>query len=249
MVPETVAVIALLVCLATAVQGTLGFGFAIVFAPLAALVVNVDTAIATSIVVGAFASLSQYAQSRPRAGIATIAPMVLGALAGLPLGLALLAGTDETTLRLLVGVGVLVSALLTLARRSAPRPRTEERLPWMLGAGMISGVTLGAVSMNGPPVLLYLHWTGGFASEIRARMIAFLAFSSLPGVIIGTAFGLIDSDVVVLVLAGIPGIAAGLWMGRRLRHRLSEEQFAVASMSVLAIASVVAIGGAVSALL
>jgi uncharacterized protein len=244
-----VAAIAVFIGIATAVQGTMGFGFAILFAPLAVLVIEAQTAIATSILAGSVVSGAQYLEQPNRASLGSITPYVAGSIVGIPVGLSLLAAADETVLRLLVGIAVLLSALLVLARRGTVRSRRLERLPQMAGAGLAGGITFGAVSMNGPPVLLYLHWLGRESAEIRSRMFAFLAMSGAFGITLATVTGVIDRDVLLLVLAAVPAIAAGMLIGRWMRPRLSELVFIRMTLLVLCVSSVAGITGAIGALL
>jgi uncharacterized membrane protein YfcA len=244
---EQLAWIAAFALAAAVTQSTIGFGSAVLFTPLATLVIGAHSAVATSIVIGSVLSLALYAEYRPRAPLAGMLPLaVLGTLAT-PLGIWVLAHASEATVRALVGFVVLAGAAVTLRSR----PRLESRaapLPASVAVGALSGVLRGATSMGGPPVLLYVHWLGGGPATIRGRMFAYFALFTIPGVLIAWLGGVIGARELEQSLAAVPAMLAGIVLGRWARPRVSDVWFRRSSMALLAFTSAVALGAALAAL-
>jgi uncharacterized membrane protein YfcA len=228
-----------------ATQSAIGFGLAVVFTPLAILIVGAEEAVATSIVLAAFLSVGTYAEHRPRASLRAIAPLGLAGVIATPVGILILTKFDETSLRVLVGAAVLIGALSTLTRE-ATHERVEHRTA-TVGVGFISGITRGATSMGGPPVVLYQHWLGRSAESIRGNMFAYFMFISVLSLPLVWLGGVITGDVVLNVAVALPALVVGLLLGRWVRTWLPLRWFRLVTLALLTGTSLVAfIGAAVS---
>ncbi|MDA1010371.1 MAG: sulfite exporter TauE/SafE family protein [Chloroflexi bacterium] len=236
--------IAILAAGAAFVQANIGFGYALLFAPVAAFFIGPAAAIATSMVSGTLISLFLYVDYTPRAPLLSVTPMALTAIVSSPLGLWLLATSDEAVLRLLLGAAVLFSAAVTLRHPTRDGVPQADRLGWQIGTGVLSGVMRGSVSMGGPPVVLYQHWIGGGAAAIRARMFAFFAWTAIPAIVIAAATGIFTTQVwLYSAVAGI-SLPVGILAGRFARPRMDERLFGRLSMGLLGGAAAVATLGA-----
>ncbi len=226
------------------VQATVGFGYSLLFTPVAALLIAPADAIGASIVASTVGSVFYYVEYRPRASVRSIAPLAVAGVVTAPLGLWLLVVADEVTLRALIGLAVLASAILNFRQRGEPHPRREERLHWQLGVGALSGVMRGAVSLSGPPVILYQHWVGGGAQEIRSRMFAFFLWTGVPTVFMAWGGRVLSGEAWVYAVAAILGLVPGIALGRLARPRVTELAFTRLSMGLLALTATLAILGA-----
>lgn len=239
--------VVLFVLLGAATQSAIGFGLAVVFTPLATLVVGAQEAIATSMLLAVVLSTATYLEHRPRASLREIAPLGLAAVAATPLGILILTRFDETSLRVLVGAAVLIGAVSTMTRE-APSARAE-RLPVTIAVGLVGGVARGATSMGGPPVVLYQHWLGRPAASIRASMFAYFALLSVLSLPVVWFGGVITEDVATNLIAALPALAAGLLAGRWARGHLPERWFRRITLALLAGTSVTAFIGALVSIL
>lgn len=240
------ALIALFAGLGALTQSGIGFGYAILFTPLATLVVGAQSAVATSLVTGTLMSFGLYAESRPRTPLRSLVPLAVMGTLTTPLGIWLLTRADEVTLRLLVGTAVLA----TTAVNMLSRPRLEARAQHpaaTVAAGSFSGILRGATSMGGPPIVLYLHWLGGGPQVIRGRLFAYFALASLPGLLVAAVGGVITRAVLAQSTLALPAIGVAVALGPHVRARLSPAWFHRLSIALLLSTAVVAIYGALSA--
>ena len=229
-------------------QSLFGFGYGVVLVPLAAFVLPAETAVAITIITSPILALGLYAEHAPRTPIAQAWRLSLLAVVGFPLGLLLLTQADADSLKVLIGVAVLLSTLVTATRTDAIRPRQPDHPTLMIAAGILSGAFRGAVSMPGPPVLLYQYWRGGAPSDIRGGMFTFNALMAVPVLTITAISGVIDSTVLEFAAVALPGLVIGLVIGRGLRPRLSPARFHTLSMAGLFAAAGIGIASAVTAL-
>jgi uncharacterized membrane protein YfcA len=213
---------ALVIFVACFVMGLAGFGIGLValallpfvMPPMTAVMLINLYAIAFNVVV-----LVQLRRSlTPRA----LVPLVVGSVAGTPLGVWVLATISPRALTRLIGVTLLGAVLLEL-RGLLPRRMIGKG--WGFGAGVLAGALGGAVGMPSPPVILYSTTQGWSPRTMKVNLQAFFALNQL--VILGgyLAAGLLTAPVWALALAyALPG-AAGTALGIALFSRTDQARF------------------------
>ncbi len=228
---------------AALMQATVGFGFAVIFTPLLSLAMSARDAIALSLILSMALSLGLYFGDRPRVPLRGVLPMFLAATLVTPIGVYILAVADDHVLRIGIGVAVLASVAGNFI---APHPAEEraERLPLVLGVGVVSGILRGATGMGGPPVVLYEHWRGAPMAGIRRRLIAFFALTGVSGAALAAGGGVFTTEIVLHSMAGLPAIAIAVVGGRLIARRISPRWFSALSMGLLISMGVVSIVGA-----
>ena len=131
------------------VQSATGMGFALVLSPALFAVMDPEEAVTAVLILGAALCLLVLAESRhvqPHG----LRRLMLAAIPGLPLGVVLLVALSKATLQVGVGVVVIVAALWQL-RHGAGALRLNA-----LVAGFFSGLLTTSISVNGPPLALWL---------------------------------------------------------------------------------------------
>ncbi|MBS0549577.1 MAG: sulfite exporter TauE/SafE family protein, partial [Proteobacteria bacterium] len=94
--------------------------------------------------------------------------------------------------------------------------------------GVVSGIVAGVVGVPVVPLMPYLQGLDIKPSELVQTLGVVLCAMSLSLVAALLRFGLLDSrHAVVSATAVLPAIA-GMWVGQRIRQRLSVEQFRLA---------------------
>jgi uncharacterized membrane protein YfcA len=235
----------LLTLVGTLIEAVLGFGFAVMFVPAAALLVAPRHAVAVSLVLGTVMGAALYIEQRPRVSLRSITPLVAGALAGTPFGIYLLLHLDEVWMRLVVATSVLATAVITTAGGSGhARPARSERALGQVVVGLLGGSIRAAISMGGPPVVLYQHWVGGGAERIRGRLYAYFFWLGVPAALMAVPAGVYTPEVLRHTATALPGIVIGMIAGRRLRRHLGEHWFWRLSMLMLVVTSALAAYGA-----
>lgn len=203
-------------------RGFSGFGAALIFMPLASAVVGPRLAAPLLLVIDAVAASGMLPDAWRRSDRRGVGIMALGALAGVPLGTAVLVHVDPLAVRWLV-VGVVAALLPLLA--SGWRYRGRPSTPLTVAVGAVSGLFSGAAQVGGPPVVAY--WLGGSApsASVRANVVLYFAISTVLSGASYLAGGLVTRAVLLLALATGPAYALGLWLGSRLFGRASEATF------------------------
>jgi uncharacterized membrane protein YfcA len=182
-----------------------------VAAPLAVLV---STAIAGLIVV------QDWRQIEMRSAGWLIASSIFG----IPLGLMLLTRVDDSLVRLILGLVIVIFSIYSIA--AGPRLHLDtDRRVWLLGAGFVSGILGGAYGMNGPPLAIYGALRRWPPRRFRATLQGYFLAASMAGLIGYAAVGLLTGTVMRYFALSIPCILCGGVVGGMLHRRMGGSGF------------------------
>lgn len=213
------------------VFGMVGFGTTLVSAPILAHVLPLSTVIPALALTDFAASLANGlrlgAHVQRKELLRLVPPMVLGSAAGAWM----LFAVPVKTLMLLLGVFVVLYALNGL-RPKRPPPALSPRWAWWFGgAGGVLSALFGA---GGWVYSMYLVRRLDDPQQIRATQTAVLTVSSTIRValflVAGTYF---DTRLLLLVLAFLPAMALGLYIGHRINLKLDRARFLLVLYGVL----------------
>jgi uncharacterized protein len=190
------------------------------------------------LVIDGIAQLALLKDAWRQANRREVATMALGALAGIPLGVAILRYVHATTLRW--AIAALIVAMLALLI-SGWRYRGQPRRATTVGVGFTAGILSGAVQAAGPPVVAY--WLGGTSAPlmVRANIILFFFCTSVVACISYLATGLLSLEVLLLSAVTVPAYALGMFLGTRMFGLASEATFRRACLALIAAAAVVSL--------
>jgi uncharacterized membrane protein YfcA len=212
------------ICLATLVRSTLGFGEALVAVPLLALRTPVTVAAPLAVLVSVVVAGAIVAQDWRHIQFRSARWLTLSALCGIPLGLLLLTRVDEQVVKMLLGAIVAGFAAYSLAANSRLHLQKDHRL-WLLLSGFFSGVLGGAYGMNGPPLAIYGALRRWSPQHFRATLQGYFLPVSLAGMIGYAWIGLWSSAVTRYFLVSLPGIVAAVLIGRVVNAQLRGQSF------------------------
>jgi len=161
---------------------------------------------------------------------------VAGLAVGLPIGVYLFGAWDEGQLRMAIGVVMIISAVLILLLRQIKSIRewikgTGWQPGWISGvlAGFLSGISGGAVSIPGPPMIIYGaflmetgYWT---AKQMKAIFTSFFAANLLYRIVVLSSMGQMSAVIAVESLAIVPALFLGAWLGIKLFSIMPREIF------------------------
>lgn len=208
------------------IKGTLGVGTPLLTVPLMALVLPVQTAVALMAIPVVVANVWQASQAKQLGSVVgRFWPAFAAILIGTYVGVAILSSVDERSLLLLVGAVVIASTLLQASTYKLHLPTTLER-PAGVIFGLASGVVGGLSSMFGPMLIIYLVSIRDLGKDRFVTSISFLYLACVvPWTLILLWFGLLDGRLVLLSTASALPVAAGMVIGQRLRHHVSDQRF------------------------
>ena len=221
MEPGVVLFVVVVVLAATTAQSVAGFGFALIAVPFFAAVLDVRDAVVLVSLLGVLNNAILTRTAWRHVPWDVVAPMLAGALAGMPLGLVVLLVAPQDALRLAVGVTTLVmAAALGWGLRLTQRSIASEA-----GAGFVSGLLNTSVGINGPPIVLYLQGRDYAPSEFRGAAAVFFFACNAITLAAFVAAGIVSRDVLALWALALPAVAIGSLIGHALVRRVAPDVF------------------------
>ncbi|MGD9140738.1 MAG: sulfite exporter TauE/SafE family protein [bacterium] len=219
-------------------KGLTGFGLSLVATALLVQVAPPGTVVPVVLLLNCVVNAFLVYGVRDRIDIGRIWPLIIGGVAGLPLGTYILVVVHGDILRIAIGVVILLfsGALIRGYRRTIRRER--------LGAGLVgaaSGVIAGSVSMGGPPVVLFFAGVDADKHMFRANLVAYFLCLNLAGLPMYYAGGLLTADVFRIFAMLLPALILGGLAGTRLLRRVSERTFRRITLAIVMAAAVLAI--------
>ena len=220
--PETIALAAAIAALAGVIRGITGFGGAMVMSPPLALILGPLVTVPVVLLLEGLAAAPMLIETRRLVRWRVIGPILAMAIITVPLGTYILVKVDPPTMRRVIAAVVILFSLLLLR---GWRYAGGQRLGTSIGLGALSGGMVGATSMGGPPVILYLLAGPDPIGVTRANLTFFVGGISLAGVLALWMNGVIDAAVLRLALVLAPGYYIGMVAGTRLFARFNDQRF------------------------
>ncbi len=177
-------------------------------------------------------------------------------LPGVALGALFMSAVDDVTLRRFIGSFLLASVALSLLLRwrgrdqratatggaskapIGPAQTGPPRALASIGAGTAAGFTTMTANAAAPVMTLYL-----LAARVDKRAFVgtnawFFLLVNLSKTPFSAALGLFPASTLRLTVVLVPFVLIGTWLGSRLTHRLSQQQFEAVALAASAVGAV-----------
>ncbi len=211
------------------VQGTIGFGLAVVSVPVLSLL-DRDLAPVPQLLIALPLALAMVWREWRHLDLSGVGWVLAGRLPGAALGVVLLKLVSETALDVLIAVLVLTGVVIVASGvviRLNPITKVT--------AGIASG-TMGLVaSVGGPPLaLLYREVEGG---RLRSSLNAIFAIGIVFSIGVRGTTGEISGNDLRVALFLIPAAFLGLWLSRFFTDRMEGPALRSAVLAISALAA------------
>ncbi len=222
---------------AAALQGTLGFGLAVVSVPVLSLL-DGDLAPVPQLLISLPLAIAMVSREWHHVDFHGVSWILAGRIPGAVVGIVLLKTLSDSAVELLIG-GIVLSAVVVIGSGvTVPHTRATR-----FAAGTVSGATGLVASIGGPPLaLLYRDAAGG---TLRSSLNAVFIIGILVTVGVRTVADEISSDDVKIALVLFPAVFIGFFLSRNLKERV---EGALLRKLILAVSAFAAVGVVVKAL-
>jgi uncharacterized membrane protein YfcA len=222
------------------VAGLSGFAFGLV---AASIWLYILTPLQTATLIVAFGLIVQgYAVWKLRHALdwGKLWPFLLGAVAGVPAGIAILGWASPVHVKAGIGVLLVLYSLYALLRPKMPQVAAGGAAA-DAGVGFLNGVLGGITGLAG---ILVTIWCGqrGWPKD-RQRTIfqpVAVATFAMSAAWLGLR-GVVAADTIRMFLFGLPALLAGTWLGMKLYGRLDEATFRKVVLILLLVSGAVLI--------
>ncbi|MBN2280992.1 MAG: sulfite exporter TauE/SafE family protein [Candidatus Marinimicrobia bacterium] len=205
----------LAVFLGAFVQGSIGFGMAMIAAPLLMLI-HTDFIPGPILLASLLTSIMVSFRERQHSEIGKIKWMILGRIFGNLIGAGVIVYISVEKFTILFGILVIIAVLLSASGLHIPIS-----LKNMIFAGLLSGFMGTTVSIGGPPAaLLFQHEKG---PQFRATMANYFLIGVILSLLSLAAMGKFGFKELFLGFCLLPGVFLGVYMSQHLTKKLDQQ--------------------------
>lgn len=225
-------------------QTVTGFGFAIMTAPLLALVLGAKLTIMITLVASLLVKIiilvrNGGADSGSFKDIWLL--MVASLIAGIP-GAYLLKVINNEALKLFIGVVLLITGVI-MWRNVKVKIKRDNLAKVITGA--ISGFLGATTSVNGPPIVIYFVNAGAESNKnsFRGNLTRYFLLSNAASLVYAAFLGVFKfSEVSWYMLLSLPALLIGYLIGNKVFYKIDAKTFKQLTLSMIFISSVMLIG-------
>lgn len=222
-----------LIFLGSYVQTAIGFGLAIVAAPLL-IIWSPEYVPAPICLVALFISLMNAVKHRSSVEIGGLKMALIGRIPGSIAGGVMLFFVSTEALTLWIGILVLFAVIVSvLPFRIEPTPTR------MTFAGFFSGLFGTSSAIGGPPMALLLQHQE--ANQLRGNLSAFFVVSSIISLIVQIPAGFFTWNHLLITIPLLPAAALGYWLAIKTTQSLPKEKIRVGALTLCFVSGFTAI--------
>jgi len=212
----------LIIFVAALTKATLGFGESLLAIPLLTFIVGIQVAAPFSSLMAGFITILIVYKSWRSIDLWATWQLTLSAAMGVPLGVWGLRTLPEIWLTRGLGILLILISLYYLVK---PTLWALDGQGWAYGFGFIAGALGGAYNIASPPIVVYGAMRRWSPEQFRVTLqgcflpLGFLVMFSQA------VSGLWTLQLLQLFIIALPVMMGAFWVGTRLAHRISTEQF------------------------
>lgn len=229
--------------MAATVQGTTGFGFALTAMPLLSIFISLQSVVPIMVIYGLLVSFFIIYRIRSFVKIRKIWLLIIASIIGTPLGTYLLIIIEQGTLKMIIGIIIILFAILLL-RGHAFKVKREKLA--LLPVGFSSGLLNGSISLLGPPVVLFLTNQGEDKQVFRANITFYGIILNFITVVSFYMNGLVTTEVIHYTLLFLPSLVIGSIVGIMIADKVNQSLFKKITLIIIILSGVSSIISVIS---
>jgi len=223
-------------------QTVTGFGYAIVTAPLLALVLGAKETVMLVMLTGLLIRFLLIGATRNEGSFKAIFPLISASIIGAIPGAYIMTIISGEMLKVFIGI-VLLAAAIALWKKHTVVVKHHKATEAAVGA--ISGFLATTTSINGPPVVLYYMNSGADENkaEFRGNLTRYFFLINIASILMSIVAGTLKfQEIWFYTLISVPAAYIGFFMGQKLFYRINAETFRKASLIMIFASSIIIMG-------
>lgn len=220
----------LIIFMAAMTQGATSFGFSLIALPLLGIMYPLQVVVPILMIYSLILNSLILYHIRKHVDFKKIMVLVIFGMIGTPFGVYLLKVLDESFLKLLVGIIIVIVAVVNF---SGYHIKVKNEKASFIPIGFASGLLNGSVSFGGPPIVLFLNNQGVEKQVFRGNLTLYFWMINLFSIPTYFFSGLITSEVISYSGYLFPGLILGTLFGIQIGNRVEEQLFKKISLSLI----------------
>ncbi len=231
-------IVNIIIVFSALLQAITGFGFAIMATPFLLMVMESRDCIQISIILSFFMSITMLPQVYKDVEKALFKRLVIGSIIGAPIGLWLFVSMPVQTVKLVVGVTVMIVALGALLRSKPGTAVAGGKKKTMdiyveTGTGVASGALTTSIGMPGVPLALYFSRGHIIKEYVRGTTLVFFVLVYTISILLQASAGELQWTTIKSSLMLIPATIVGTFVGSKLFNKINQRKFQLLVNAIL----------------
>jgi len=237
----TILLVGLVICAASVMESITGFGSGIISMPFLASLIGLKTAVPMTMVISVIFTTYMLITNYKKVAWKVYFVIIGFVILGLPIGIFIFSYFDEKSLKLILGIFILVFSIRALIRTKYPSKSTDTKVYGVFQRVMLfmGGIAQGAFATGGPFIVIYSADKLKEKSVFRATMCS--VWLTLNSILLTKNFfigGIMTKQVFTYVAAAVPFFITGTVIGLKLHKRVSIKAFTLMINIVLLAAGI-----------
>jgi uncharacterized membrane protein YfcA len=217
-----IIIILCIVFVAALTRSTFGFGDALIAMPLLALFIDIKIATPLMALIAFFIAISILIKNRNKVEFKSVWRLIVASLVGIPIGIWYLDDINENTIKLILGIIILLFASYNLAKPNLHQLKSE-KYAWVFG--FIAGILGGAYNTNGPPIIIYSSLKKWNPQNFRATLQGYFFTTGILLLISHGIAGNYTNEVLTYFAYCLPVALVAVIIGAKLNKKISITRF------------------------
>lgn len=249
---QLIVLTSVVIFIAATVHGIAGFGYAQVAMGILPLFRQPGSASIIFTITAIVSNASVFWSVRDKFSWEEWGVPAIGLVGGLPVGIYIFKGLNDSFMRLLIGLLLIISVIIVLATEKSSRieqwiKKNHLRPDWKIGflAGFIAGILGGAVAIPGPSMILYGSammtlniWDG---EKMKAILTSFFGTLMAYRLMVLLVTADLTAPLVAEAVIVLPVLLIGAWVGIRIFNYMPQKIFSWIVLGGLTINAVILI--------
>ena len=220
------------------IEGLVGFGGNLIALPLANIYLPMRVAVPALTIVSLVIAIVRVCQKWRAISRPDYLKIMCGMLIGLPVGMLLLGYLPEKTLKMFLGIAMIIVGIKGLYEifRGVQKDEAPKRKWPLLLALLLGGILQGAFACGGPFVVIYATAILKDKDSFTATLFAIWLTTNSLITVKDFCVGNLTPEVLLLVLVSLPAIAVALTISGWISKRLDGEKFSSVVYGILIVA-------------
>lgn len=218
-------------------QTATGFGYAIITAPLLALVLNPKDTVMLTMLTGLIIRLFMLKATLKNGSFKAIFPLITASIIGALPGAYVMTVISNDGLKVLISLVLLIAAFALWNNRHFP---IKHRKFSESVVGGLSGFLATTTSINGPPIILYYlnHKAEENKSNFRGNLTRYFLLINIASILISYFAGTLKIvEMWRPTLMSVPALILGFYLGEKFFHRINAVMLRKVSLCLVFVSS------------
>lgn len=212
----------MIIMFSSMIQGITSFGFSLLAVPLLSMILPLKVVVPMLVIFSLGMNIVIFTKVKGHINKIHISLLVVFGLVSIPIGINVLQDFNESIIKLIVGIVILISAI---SMNFGLKVKFKNQNIAYAITGFLSGILNGSSSLSGPPVILLLSNEGASKENFRKTLSTYFLILNFFTIPIFIMEKMVTSEILLTTIKLSPALLIGVFSGVIFGNRLPDAIF------------------------